>query len=142
MADIKPLNRIADKWSENAGSSQAGSAYRDGVQNPRRSWEDSTVAADEARKAGLIAADERDAFVEGVREAGNAKWQRRASSLGPARFRQGVREAKDDFQSGFSRYHSVIAGVTLPPRGPKGSPENIDRVRAIAEALHAERVGG
>lgn len=141
MAAIKSLSRISEKWADNAGSTQAGNAYREGVQSPRRSWEDATVAADDARKAGLEAADARDAFITGVREAGNAKWQRRATSLGPSRFRQGVREAKDDFSRGFAPFHSVIAGLTLPPRGPKGSPENIERVRVIAEALHAERVG-
>ncbi len=141
MAAIKSLTRIADKWRENAGSSNAGDAYREGVQNPRRSWEDSAAAADDARKEGLAAADERDAFVTGVREAGDRKWQEKATTLGPSRFRQGVKEAKDDFSRGFAPYHSVIASLTLPPRGPKGSPENIERVRIIAEALHAERVG-
>ncbi len=141
MAAIKSLNRIAEKWEDNASSSRAGDAYREGVQNPRRSWEDAAAAADDARKAGLEAADERDAFVTGVRDAGDAKWQRRATTLGPSRFRQGVKEAKDDFSRGFAPYHSVISGLTLPPRGPKGSPENIERVRIIAEALHAERIG-
>lgn len=142
MTAIKPLNKIADKWRDNAGSSNAGNAYRDGVQNPRRSWEEATANADDARKEGLIAADARDAFVTGVREAGDEKWKRRATTLGPGRFRQGVREAKDDFSKGFSRYHSVISNLTLPPRGPKGSPDNIERVKIIAEALHNERVGG
>lgn len=141
MTAIKSLSRIADKWEDNASSSQARAAYLDGVRNPRRSWEDSTAAADDARKEGLKAADERDAFRVGVREAGNQKWQDRATKLGPSRFGQGVKEAKDDFQKGFSPFHSVIAGLTLPPRGPKGSPENIERVKVIAEALHAERVG-
>lgn len=139
MTAIKPMTQITEKWSRNA--SQAGDSYREGVQNPRRPWAAATAAADEARKEGLAAADARDAFRKGVEAAGDSKWKDRASKLGPARFRQGVQVAKADFQKGFSRYHSVIAGVTLPPRGPKGSPENIDRVRAIAEALHAEKVG-
>lgn len=141
MTAIKSLSRIAEKWEDNASSSQARKAYLDGVRNPRRSWEDATVAADDARKEGLAAADERDAFVEGVKDAGNKKWQDKSIKLGPSRFSQGVKEAKDDFQRGFSRFHSVISGLTLPPRGPKGSPENIERVKIIAEALHAERVG-
>lgn len=139
MAEIKPLNKIADKWEDNA--STAGPAYKDGVQNPRRSWESSAIAADQARRDGLAAADARDAFVTGVREAGDEKWKRNSVTLGPSRYRQGVQNAKGEYSKGFARYHSVIAGVTLPPRGPKGSPENIDRVRVIAEALHAEKVG-
>ena len=138
MAAIKALSRIAAKWAE--VSSRAGAEYKEGVENPRRSWAQSTVAADELRKAGLVEADARGAFVKGVEAAGDAKWKSRASQLGPARFSSGVKVAEPDFSRGFSRYHGVISGVQLPPRGPKGSPENIDRVRAITEALHTEKV--
>ena len=137
MADIKPLGQIAQKWNDN--SQTAGPAYRDGVQAPRRSWQSSTVAADESRKAGLIAADARNAFVIGVNAAGDAKWKANATALGPARFAQGVKNAQPIFSAGFSKYHGVIAGVTLPPRGPKGDPSNINRVVAIADALHAAK---
>lgn len=140
MADIKPLGAIAKKWSKNAGL--AGDSYRDGVTSPRRSWQQSAAAADESRKAGLAEADARDAFVKGVNDAGDAKWKRNATTLGPARFRQGVANAEPEFQGGFSKYHSVISGTTLPPRGPKGSPENLERVRAITDALHTAKVTG
>lgn len=136
--EIKSLARITEKWGAN--SATAGDSYKQGVESPRRSWSESAAASDEARKEGLAAADARDAFVVGVREAGDAKWKKNASVLGPARFRQGVANAKPEFSAGFSKFHGVIAGVTLPPRGPKGSPENIDRVRVIAEALHTARV--
>ena len=140
MAEIKPLNRITEKWGAN--SALAGDSYREGVTNPRRSWAQAAAAADDARKAGLAEADARDAFVKGVTNAGDTKWKNNATVLGPARFRQGVANAKPAFSSGFSKYHSVIAGVTLPPRGPKGSPENIERVRSIADALHSAKVSG
>jgi len=138
--EIKSLSRIADKWGANAAL--AGDSYRDGVQSPRRSWQAATAGADESRRAGLAEADARNAFVNGVNAAGDSKWKNNATVLGPARFRQGVQNAKPAFSSGFSKYHSVIAGVTLPPRGPKGSPENIERVRAVADALHTARVSG
>lgn len=138
MLDIKPLSKIADKWGAN--SALAGDSYREGVQSPRRSWAASAAAADEARRAGLVEADARNAFVNGVNAAGDVKWKTNSAVLGPARFRQGVQNAKPVFSAGFSKYHGVIAGVTLPPRGPKGSPENIERVRTIADALHQARV--
>ena len=138
--EIKSLSRIADKWGAN--SALAGDSYRDGVQSPRRSWAASAAAADDARRQGLAEADARNAFVNGVNAAGDTKWKNNATVLGPARFRQGVQNAKPAFSSGFSKYHSVIQGVTLPPRGPKGSPENIERVRAVADALHSARVSG
>lgn len=139
MAEIKPLNQISKKWKERA--SQAGDEYRQGVENPRRDWAESTADADAARREGLAAADARNAFVTGVRDAGTTKWKERAIKVGPARYRQGVNVAEDAHRQGYSRYHNVISGLNLPPRGPKGSPENLERVRAITEALHAEKTG-
>lgn len=134
MANIKPIAQISDKWKGN--SANAGKAYTDGVTSPRTPWAAAAAAADQARKDGLAAADSRNAFVNGVNAAGDAKWKRNATTLGPSRFASGVANAQADYQSGFAPYHAVISGVTLPPRGAKGSPSNIDRVRAITEALH------
>ena len=140
MAEIKPLSQIATKWTAN--SANAGTAYRDGVTAPRRSWQASAAAADDARKAGLVQADQRNAFVNGVNAAGDTKWKNNAIALGPSRFAQGVQNAQPSYQQGFTKYHGVIAGVTLPPRGPKGSPENLQRVSVIANALHQAKVTG
>lgn len=140
MADIKSLTKIADKWSSNSSASEARASYADGVANPRRSWAASAAAADQARKDGLADADARNAFVNGVNDAGDAKWKNRATTLGPSRFSTGVQAAKPDYSAGFAPYHSVIANTTLPPRGPKGSPENFERVRVIGDALHAAKI--
>ena len=112
--EIKPLSRIAEKWGN--VSAGASGEYKIGVENPRRPWAASTVAADESRKAGLAEADARGAFVSGVNEAGDAKWKNRSVQLGPARFSAGVRVAQPDYQKGFGRYHSRIAATQLPPR--------------------------
>lgn len=138
MVAIKPMSSIAAKWKRNA--SGAGDSYREGVASPRADWAQATVAADSARKEGLAAADARDAFVKGVNEAGTARWKNRATEVGPARYRQGVQVGEPEFSKGFAPIHSVIAGVTLPPRGSKGSPENYDRVRTMGEALHAAKI--
>lgn len=138
--EIKPLAQIADKWVSRAAVS--GQAYTDGVTSPRRPWAASAAAADDARKAGLAQADAADSFRKGVTAAGDAKWSSRARALGPARFTQGVGVAKPEFQSGFTKYHGVISSLVLPPRGAKGSPENINRVSVLAAALHSAKVSG
>ena len=140
MASIKSLTVIADKWAANSSATEARNAYTAGINAPRAPWAESTVAADQARKDGLADADVRNAFVTGVNAAGNQKWRDRAATLGPTRFSQGVQVAKPAYNSGFSKYHTVISGVTLPPRGAKGSPENLERVRAITEALHTAKI--
>ncbi|MCI0557319.1 MAG: hypothetical protein MN733_02410 [Nitrososphaera sp.] len=133
--EIKPMSLIGKKWNRNAKS--AGPSYQEGVRAPRRSWAAATEAADEARKAGLIEADQRDAFRAGVRNAGDQKWKRNAEALGPGRFSQGVANAQPDYESGFAKSHGILSALQLPERGPKGDPSNIDRVAIIAAALHA-----
>ena len=36
---------------------------------------------------------------------------------------------------------SVLKGLSLPPRSTKGSPQNIQRVQAVADALHRAKTG-
>lgn len=137
--EIKSLDRIGTKWSEVA--SRSSDEYKTGVENPRRSWSQAAQNAEGNFEEGIQNAIARKAYGKGVSEAGDAKWKKRAVELGPSRYSAGVRVAKPEYQSGFSRYHSRLSALTLPPRGPKGSPENIDRVRIIAEALHSEKIG-
>ena len=138
MTAIRSLDFIAKKWKEVTPGRAA--QYKAGVLSPRRSWATSAAAADDARKAGLAAADARNAFVTGVNDAGDAKWSKRASVLGAARFGSGVQAAENEYRAGFQASHAVIQGVNLEPRGPKGSPQNYDRSRAIGEALHSAKV--
>ena len=138
MTAIRSLDFIAKKWVSVTPS--RASQYKLGVENPKRSWSEGATASDEARKAGLALADARDAFKKGVSEAGDAKWKRRASTLGSQRYGPGVQAAEPEYRSGYSKYHAVISGATLAPRGPKGSPGNYDRSRLIGEALHSAKV--
>lgn len=138
MAAIKDINRTAAKWER--VSKGATQEYREGVENPRKDWADETAKAEGRYEDGVQAAIGRKAFSKGVKKAGTSKWQSRAVTLGPARFATGVAAAVDAYASGFEPYRQVIASLTLPPRGPKGSAQNILRVSAIAEALHAKKL--
>ena len=138
MAEIKSLDRISKKWSEVA--SRSSEEYKEGVSNPKRSWSAAAQASESAYNDGVQDAISRGAYGKGVGEAGDGKWKNRAVELGPSRYSAGVRVAQPDYQKGFAPFHSVISSTTLPPRGPKGSPENIERVRAIASALHNAKI--
>ena len=138
MPAIKSLDKTTKIWAKRAAASR--DEYLDGVQNPRKDWKDETVGATERYKEGLEQSFTNNSFAKGVEAAGSQKWQEKASKLGPGRYSEGVRASEPAYRQGFAPYHSVIAGVNLPPRGPKGSPENIDRVRVITEALHEEKL--
>jgi len=137
MPPIKPITDIAEKWARVAPTRQED--YLKGVQAPRVQWEAGATAADTAWKAGTTAAVAGSRFTAGVRAAGNAKWQRKATELGPSRFATGTQAARPDFEKGFGPFRQVIEATTLPPRRPKGDPGNIERVRTMAAALRAAK---
>jgi len=140
MPAIAPINEIAAKWARvTPGRAED---YRRGVENPRKNWEQETAAAADRWNAGVDLARAENRFVNGVHRAGFAKWQQGAVTKGVARWPEGVRGAQDAYQRGFAPYRDVIERTDLPPRGPKGDPANIERVRVLAQALHAASIGG
>jgi len=139
MADIKSLDKIGKKWT--TVTPQRSEEYEEGVKNPRRSWAQATAEAEDAYADGVSNAVSEGRFAKGVADAGDSKWRDGAIKKGVRRWPEGVRLGGDNYRQGFAPYHSVIAGTTLPPRGPKGDPRNYDRVRAIGEALHNEKTG-
>lgn len=135
MANIKSLDQSSDKWARR--SSVAGVDYQFGVQNPRRPWVDASLSAEANYRAGVTAAANAGRFAAGIKSAGEEKWRGRSVKVGPGRFAEGVAVAKPDWEQGFKPYQEVISSVSLPPRGPKGSPQNLQRVQAIATALRS-----
>lgn len=138
MPAIKSTSDSAKKWVSRAG--QAAGDYQRGVQNPRRNWQEATLDAEAAHEAGVQEAISNKSFAKGVQKAGNSKWQQRAQKVGAQRFGPGVAAAQGEYEAGFAPYASVIAGVQLPPRGPKGDPRNYERSKVIGDALHEAKV--
>lgn len=133
MAAIKDVSQIAKKWA-NVTPGRAAQ-YEEGVRNPTRDYAANTAAAAPAYAAGVQAAIANDRFKKGVQKSGNAKWQDRAAKLGPQRYGPGVQAAEGDYLSGFAPYREAILGVALPPRGPRRSPQNLQRVTAMVQAI-------
>ncbi len=139
MADIKSLADISEKWTRVTPGRQ--SDFESGVQSPAKDWETSAAAAEEAYKGGVTEAATAGRYGRGVRAAGTAKWKSKTLAV-KGRWGEGVRIAGGDYQSGFGPYHAVIERTTLPVKYPKGDPRNLERVAAIAQALHRAKVGG
>lgn len=133
MANIKQIGQSSDKWARRA--QVAGPDYQAGVQQPRRDWAEAAAGAENNYKLGVTQAANAGRFGSGVRSAGTERWRRKALAVGPNRFAEGVAVAKPDWEDGFRPYQETIAAVSLPARGPKGAPQNVQRVAAIATAL-------
>ena len=138
MPAIRSITKISDKWS--TVTSTKSTYYEEGVKDPKKDWAEEAIAAEETYKAAVTAAANQGRYGKGVSKAGTGKWKDRALKKGPARFSEGVLIAKPDYEAGFRPYAEEIASVELPKRAPKGSRENIERVWAIADALHKRKL--
>jgi len=115
--------------------------YKLGIKNPKRDWEQETLAAEANWKAGLDAAAAKGLFPKGVSRAGTKKWQEKALDLGPGRFSEGVYKAGPDYERGYAPYREAISRLVMPPKFPRRDPRNIERVRAVVTAMVEEKVG-
>lgn len=139
MAEIKSAARIKEKWTR--VTPMRTEDYKIGIQNPRRDWEKSAVAAKESHKQAMTTAAAQDSFGKGVTKAGSGKWQARALAKGPGRFAEGVMIGGDDYEKGFAPFRDEIEKTVLPPRFPRRDPRNLLRVSAIATALAKKKTG-
>ena len=137
MAFIRSVDQIASKWAEVTPMRTAD--YAAGIANPRRSWSAATKAAEKAYEEGVTKSIARKAFGKGVGKAGDEKWSRKASTRGVANWGPGVAEAKGDYAAGFGPYQAAIAATVLPPRYARRDPRNLQRVKAIVDALVAKK---
>lgn len=138
MPPIKSLDKISAKWARVSGLSQE--SYREGIENPATDWAKATAAAEDNYNKGVTQAIAQKRFGKGVLKAGTSKWQTNALAKGPDRWGQGIRLSENAYQDGFEPFRKVILDTVLPPRGPKGDPKNIERVRVMADALHKKRL--
>ena len=130
---LRPLDQIVDKWNRRA--SAAGPDYQAGIQAPRTPWSQGALSAKEAWKQAVTDAASKDLFAKGVAKAGDAKWATKALSVGVRRYPEGVAAAKDDYKNNFAPFYDALGKVALPARAPRGDPRNLERVKAIVNAM-------
>ncbi len=139
MPAIKSMADIQEKYTRVTPQRQTD--YEKGIRGtPPDKWSTNTAGSQAAWSSGVAAAAAAGRFASGVDGKG-AKWARNALAKGVSRFGPGVMNAGPDYTAGFTKYHDVIAGTTLSPRGPRGDPGNYQRSAALGQALHQARVG-
>ncbi len=133
MAAIRSIEKIAKKWATvTPGRSED---YRAGVESPRKDWETATAASEDSYNAGVTQAIAEKRFGKGVRAAGTERWQRGAIEKGTMRWGPGVAMAEAQYAAGFGPIRDAIERVTLPPRYARRDPRNLNRVKAIVDAV-------
>lgn len=130
---VPPIGDVASKFARRAQS--AGPEYENGVRNPSTPWSQAATAAQGSYEQGVTQAISRKAYGKGVQSAGDGKWQKNSVEKGPARYAQGVQLAEGDYAQKMAPVLDAIARVDLPPRGPRGSAQNLQRMTPIPQAL-------
>ena len=132
--------KAAKKWTRKAAASTPD--YISGVDTPRIPWSTAAKASEENYKLAVVAAAGAGKFGKGITKAGDQAWQEGCQKLGKDRWAPGIASSQAKFGAGIAGVLATIGSLTLPPRGVKGNPANLNRVAIIANALHAKKIAG
>jgi hypothetical protein len=140
---IKDVGTLATKFVNRATSAVAD--YKAGVLAPKASQSASAIAAAPLWQQSVSSTQALNRFTSGLRAAGDQGWQTGATTKGASHYPDGIRGAQQKWATNVAPFLQAISGLTLPPKGIRGSDANIGRVQAVAAALHAlkvQRAGG
>lgn len=112
--------------------------YQSGVQGAANQWQAGVDGAENTWGQGVQAAIAAHRYSTGVSGRGQV-YANRASTIGTPRWAQGVAAAEPAYEQAVARFFQILSGLNLPPRGPVGSPQNLQRVQMVDDALHAAR---
>lgn len=122
-----------ERWSRRA--SAASPDYQAGVQAAAGKWQPAATAGKANYDQSVQAAIAKGSFVAGIARAGDQKWVSRTTTVGPARFSQGVQAAQPAYEAGVSAIWQKVAATTLPTRGPRRAEGNYQRAVTMAKAF-------
>ncbi len=132
---VKDPTTVANKWSTRAQG--AVNDYAAGAASPKAPQAASAIAAVDLWQQAVTAPSAKASFVSGLNRAGDQGWLNGVNTKGKQRYAGGITAGMSKFQTNITPFLQAIAGVTLPPKGLRGSAQNIQRVAAIAATLHS-----
>lgn len=130
---IRDTAFLANKYKTRAGAAQGD--YRAGVEGAGADWESGAKAGEGNYEAGVQEAIGKKRYGRGVSQAGAAKYVKNAIDLGVARYPTGVAQGTDAWARNVQPSLDKLKGMQLPPKGPKGSPQNQQRAAMVALEL-------
>ena len=137
MAIVMPSPQAAGaKWASVTPTRQQ--YYQAGVQGAGQRWQQGVDSSEQNWSMGVQQAMAENRYTLGV--SGKAsKYSQKASTIGAPRWGTGVASAEPAYEAGVTRIFQALSSLTLPPRGPTGSPQNLARVQAVVDAERAAR---
>lgn len=135
----KSIQAAAAKWIARAGV--AVNDYTQGVANTQKDQAGLAAAAAPQWAAGVAAAAQNGTFAAGLQRAGTAGWKAGVANKGASRYAPGVNAAGPKYTARFGTFLSVIQGLDLGPRYPRGDARNQQRSIIVQTALNKARLG-
>ena len=135
---IKDIGTLQTKYTNRA--SNAVSDYKAGVMSPRASQSNSAIAAAGNWQSAVSSGNALARFKAGLAAAGDQGWQAGASGKGANHYADGVRGGASKWATNTQPYLAILSGLNLPAKGIRGSDANIQRVSAVAAALHTAKM--
>lgn len=135
---VKPIAESAKKLVERAQS--ASGEYAAAAAASGDQWNTNTQAAKDNYGMAITAAGIKERFARGAAKSGAVGYVDGIIKKGKDRFSQGVSLGQGKYAANTEPYFSTLAGLTLSPRQPKGSPANYARVQDVGKALNAKRL--
>lgn len=136
---LKDASAYADKFANRAGA--AVQDYVAGVNGTTGQAAAAAAAADKWQQSVTSAAAKTN-FANNVNAAGDAAWKNGVAQKGQARYAPGVAAGKGKWSANVQKYFAVLKGLSLPPRGLRGSAQNAQISATVQAALHAAKTGG
>jgi len=139
MVKIKSVDEIATKWTDVTPA--RAPYYEAEVKVAGAEWVAGAKGGQAAYKAAMADPKVIDRRAAKITDAAGSKFQTKAGTVGPSRFREGVAAGKPYYIEGFGPFQGVIAAWVPPARGPRGDPKNYEIVKSIGDALYKKRTG-
>lgn len=130
---IRDTATLASKYRTRAGAAQGD--YKSGVEGAGADWEAGAKAGEGNYEAGVQEAIGKKRYGRGVSAAGASKYVKNAVDLGVARYPTGVAQGTDAWARNVQPSLDRLKSMNLPPKGPKGSPQNQQRAAMVALEL-------
>lgn len=134
----KSASQVAQKFVERA--SAASSDYVSGAESTTKDQAAAAIAAKGNYASQVQAAITRDAYAKGLGRSGKQGWLAGIKAKGGERFAGGVSASASKYATNSAKYDSARNAASSLPRGPKGSEQNLARVKAVVTSQRQVKI--
>lgn len=138
---MRTASQSVQRWAEGAGN--ASTRYLEGATQTTKDQAAAAIAAKPLYQQGVQEAIAQGRYEKGLQKSGKQGWMSGVQEKGAANYGVGVTSpsAQSRYASESGKYDGARNAASSSPRGPKGSPQNLQRVSAVVNALRAAKSG-